>query len=186
MKKRLYILGTVVCTVVAVTASYFYADKGNAWLLAASCSAVILLLICVVNLARLYREKGTAVRLYRKKAQYLTLPEQNFFRVLKSVLCGRYEVYPQAPLVSVIDKPNASFRNELFRIADFVVINPATTEPLLLIELNDSSHNRADRRARDQRVAGICADAGIPIIAFTIPESKDTEEVKRRIFKAIK
>ncbi len=47
---------------------------------------------------------------------------------------------------------------------DFVLCDPATTRPLLLVELDDASHERSDRKARDEYVDRAAAAAGVPVL----------------------
>lgn len=47
---------------------------------------------------------------------------------------------------------------------DFVICNPATTRPVLAIELDDRSHDRADRRDRDGFVDEALAAAKLPLL----------------------
>ena len=60
-----------------------------------------------------------------------------------------------------------------------------TFEPLLLVELNDSSHKRADRRMRDEKVAAICRSAGLPLVTFWLNEDLSYIAVKKIIIKNI-
>lgn len=171
----------------ATVASVLYAKTEKAWLLAFTGCAVMLLLWCVTGWAR----SASAPTLptgntYRKKARYISPAEFDFLQVLRAVTGAKYEVCVQAPLVAVIEKTSGgAFRNELFRVADYVIVDRITYEPLLLVELNDSSHNRADRAARDQKVAQICAAARMPLIAFTTAEAKDIDGVRRAVRKAL-
>ena len=116
---------------------------------------------------------------YRKKGALLSVPEQSFYTLLKKLLpCQIFDIYPQMALVSVIDKiTHTSYRNELFRIADFCIVDVQTTEPLLLIELNDASHLRKDVIERDKKVNALCAKARMPIVAFTLAEAADERYV---------
>ncbi|MBE6916660.1 MAG: DUF2726 domain-containing protein [Ruminococcaceae bacterium] len=67
---------------------------------------------------------------------------------------------------SIIDKESQSkYRNELFRNIDFGIFD-SNYSLKLLIEINDESHMRADRSARDSKVKTICDEAGIPLIVF--------------------
>lgn len=49
---------------------------------------------------------------------------------------------------------------------DFVVVDAASGEAVLVIELDDRSHARPDRQARDAFVNNVLHDAGIPIVRF--------------------
>jgi hypothetical protein len=55
---------------------------------------------------------------------------------------------------------------------DFVLCNPETLRPLAGIELDDKSHERADRRQRDSFVEGVFEAAGLAFARLTCPERK--------------
>lgn len=120
---------------------------------------------------------------YRKKRAMLSKPEWEFYSLLKDFLSPEhFDILPETALLSVIDKlTQTGYRNELFRIADFCIADAKSTEPLLLIELNDASHNRADRRERDRRVAEICERAGMPLVVFSLDEASDAGYVKKTL-----
>ena len=47
---------------------------------------------------------------------------------------------------------------------DFVLVDAATLAPRLVVELDDASHDRADRRERDAFVDEVLAGVGMPIL----------------------
>jgi hypothetical protein len=69
--------------------------------------------------------------------------------------------------------------------ADFVVCDTVTTRPLLVVELDDSSHDRADRQDRDGFVDRACASAGLPILHIRAAASYNAQDVARRIAEAL-
>lgn len=69
--------------------------------------------------------------------------------------------------------------------ADFVVCDGVTTRPLLVVELDDRSHDRADRRDRDGFVDRACASAGLPIVHVRAAGSYDVQEIARRVAAAL-
>lgn len=121
---------------------------------------------------------------YQKKKSLMSPKESEFFVVLCSLIdLKRYIVLPQISLVSVIDKvKGGAFRNELFRIADYCIVDRRNYEPLVLVELNDASHKRDDRKLRDAKVNAICKDAGISILTVGLNEIHD-ERALRYLFK---
>ena len=133
------------------------------------------------------RDKGEKPE-YRRKRSVLSRPEQRLLKLLKELLPSEhFEIFPETALTTVIDKlTQNSFRSELFRIADFCIADAHTTEPLLLIELNDASHKRADRAERDRSVADICDAALLPLVTFTLDEAEDTAYVSRILKKYLK
>lgn len=121
---------------------------------------------------------------YKRKSSLLSRSEMGFYEILKSLFADKYLILPQVALVSVVDKlTQTSYRNELFRIIDFCLADKETYAPLLLIELNDSSHNRADRIERDRKVAQICESARMPLITIQTSEINDTALIKKLVNK---
>lgn len=190
MRKRYTVAAVIGTVAVAVFFSWLYHKTGKAWLLAftgVACGGCIWLLLRAVFASRNGMQTASPQNTYRKKSRYISPAEYDFLLVLRSILGANYEVCAQAPLVAVIEKTSGgAFRNELFRVADYAVIDRVTAEPLLLIELNDASHNRADRQERDRKVAAICAEADLPLLAFTVQEAKDVSEVRKKIYGVLR
>lgn len=70
--------------------------------------------------------------------------------------------------------------------ADFVICDPKTTRPLLVVELDDQSHARADRKNRDGFVDRACASAGLPILHVRAAGSYDTKKLAADIAALIR
>ena len=70
-------------------------------------------------------------------------------------------------------------------MCDYCFFDRDTFEPLLLVELNDRSHLRADRQQRDEKVAAICEAAHMPLVTFWLDGDIGYETVKRVVRKAI-
>lgn len=61
--------------------------------------------------------------------------------------------------------------------ADFLVCGPDDTRPLLVIELDDNSHARQDRRQRDDFIDEACASACLPILHVRAATSYDAKRL---------
>ena len=75
---------------------------------------------------------------------------------------GPYEVAPARD-------PSArqtALNRVAFKFVDFVVVDLASIDARLVIELDDRSHDRADRRDRDALVDAAIRTVGIPIARF--------------------
>lgn len=117
----------------------------------------------------------TEVPIYESKDTLLTETEKQFYLKLKSIYSKNFDVQCQINLASVIDKKNSTFRGELFRNIDFGIFDKQTLKPLVLIELNDSTHKQAERYRRDLQVRAILAKAKIPLVTFYADcENKET------------
>ena len=148
--------------------------------------SVALMAFCLFALLYKPKEKIKLNSKYERKATMLTKPEYDFLRLLRGISPEKYEVIPQVALANVIDKKtNTSYRNELFRVCDYCFVDRDTFEPLLLVELNDRSHLRADRQERDAKVAAICADAKLPLVTFWLDGDLSFATVKRAVTRAI-
>ena len=119
--------------------------------------------------------------------QFLTNNEYDFltkFIDLEDEL--HINIVPQVNLASIIQKvSNSRFNTELFRNIDFGIFSADYSKVLLLIELNDESHNNFHRKKRDIKVHEICNKAGIKLITFYTRYSNEKEYVKRRILKEL-
>ena len=113
--------------------------------------------------------------------QFMTSYEYRFYLILKN-LENTYSIVPQLNLASVIKKttPN-TYYSELFRNIDFAIFTKDYQKLLLLIEINDSSHNRPDRIERDLKVREICNEAGIKIMTFYSNKPNNPNYVIKRI-----
>lgn len=142
----------------------------------------------VSSLVMAFKRRGeplTSAKYARKKS-IMTPCEVDFLKTLRRISPEKYEVLPQAVLLSVIDKKTeTAYRNELFRVIDYVFVDRVTFAPLLLVELNDRSHLRADRKLRDEKVREICDKARLPLVTFTTEETARFESVKKRVLSEI-
>ena len=119
---------------------------------------------------------------YKAKERFMSVPEQTLYETLLRIAGGGVDVFAQVALASIVDKVTyASYRNELFRVVDFLLCSAKTSEPLLVIELNDASHQREERIRRDEKVKCILQRAGVPLLTLTLDEISDEKTLKRRI-----
>lgn len=119
--------------------------------------------------------------LYEPKKSLITESESAFYEAIKSSLPEGHLVFPQINLASFIDRTdNPRYRNELFRNVDFLITDDKYC-PKIVIEINDQSHLDRDRRARDEKVANICEEAGIPIIKLWTSYGVNKEYIQNKI-----
>lgn len=121
---------------------------------------------------------------YHIKSKTITDNEKYFLDIIKKHFGKDYEIRPQVPLSSIIEKEKdfeKQYQNELYRIIDIGIFNKETSYPLLLIEINDSTHKRKDRQNRDAKVKNICEQAGIKLIAFWTEYSNTEEYIFNRV-----
>lgn len=102
--------------------------------------------------------------------EVLTSAEQTFFAALQAAVPAGLIICPQVRLANLVNVTSRGRqqRYDFYRIqakcVDFVLCDALTTAPRLVIELDDSSHQRADRQARDAFVDAVLASVGLPIL----------------------
>lgn len=92
------------------------------------------------------------------------------------------KIHPQVNLATILNKEtNNYYINELFRNIDFGVFTKDYNKLLLLIEINDNTHNSKNRIARDKKVEAILKSADIKLLKFYSNYPNKKEYVKSRI-----
>lgn len=186
-RKGIYIVSFFIgLTLFAFSLMPFFREffKDTFWIM--TLVSVALMIFCLVALLYKPKDKVKLNAKYERRGTILTRPEYNFLLLLRQINPNKYEVLPQIALNTVIEKTtNNSYRNELFRICDYCFVDKDTFEPLLLVELNDRSHLRADRQERDAKVAAICEAAKLPLVTFWLDGDLSFATVKRVVTKAI-
>ena len=129
-------------------------------------------------------EKGAGAY-YKMYAMRPMANEQQFFKALKEIVPQGYHVFPQINLAAFIERvDNTPFRNELFRNVDFLITDAAFA-PKIAVEINDPTHHEYERRKRDEKVAAICAEAGVPIVTLWTNYGVNREYMQKRITETL-
>ncbi len=121
---------------------------------------------------------------YRKRKFLMSIPERKFYEtLLKQINQNDYVVLPQVPLSRIIEvekrgKEFWRYHNRINKkIVDFVVFKKPYYEPVMVIEYDDSSHNRKDRKKRDEFVNRVLKKANLPIIHVKYGEKVDLKRM---------
>jgi hypothetical protein len=117
-----------------------------------------------------------------KSKELMTEVEKSFFHKLSRLIGEGYIIQPQVNLATIIKKESEiPYQNELYRNIDFGIFKKESYKLLLLIELNDNSHNSYKRVQRDKKVKEICTEAEIPLITFWLNMPNTDEYVLNRV-----
>lgn len=149
---------------------------------------VIVFFAAVLLKARQEANKPSPQLPYATQARLLTTNEDRFRRVLSEVTGDRYFLACQVRMADVLDaRPysHAAFNRISSKHFDFVLCDPATTRPLMVIELDDSTHRRADAQARDAFKDAACRAAGLPILRVPVQPGYDPAYLQKRINETI-
>jgi hypothetical protein len=112
--------------------------------------------------------------------------EADFYRVLKRVVGDKGHVLAQVSLRQLLWLPGnnqsnpgrAAWQNKIAaKSVDFLLCDPATLQPKVAIELDESSHARPERQTRDDDVHAVLEAARLPMIRVITSRMYDTREL---------
>lgn len=132
--------------------------------------AVVIIAILLLSLTKSSPAKNKIDYKYQKRS-LLTNNELKFYKSLFPIATKRgFILLTKVNLADLIeprkgtDNTQASKNKISQKHADFVLCDNTKINPLLVIELDDASHDRADRQQRDKFVDDALESAGIPIL----------------------
>jgi Protein of unknown function (DUF2726) len=105
---------------------------------------------------------------FTRRGSLLTQAEMRFFRVLVHAVPGGLVVCPKVRLMDVLFVDDGAWKEfgapASGMHVDFVLAEPGTLEPVLVIELDDRGHSGDAAKKRDQFKDAALAAAGVPIL----------------------
>ena len=123
---------------------------------------------------------------YRLRDDFLSPAEFSFYKVFNSIYGTQLTVQSKVRLADVffVARPNENY-TFFNRIAqkhlDFLICDSRTMKPLLAVELDDSSHNRLERKERDEFLDQVCQVAGLPLVRLPVKREYNTREIEERV-----
>lgn len=135
---------------------------------------------------------GPAAYPYEKVERLFTPAERSFLGALEQATEHRWRVMGKVRLADVLHPQKGLSRSAYFqalnRIAqkhiDFVLCDPQTLRVVGVIELDDRSHERADRQRRDDLVDGALAAADIPILRVPVQSGYKVADLRQKVAQA--
>ena len=127
---------------------------------------------------------------YGLRDDFLSAAEISFYHVLRSTLALDMTILikPRLSDILFVRQPhiNKGARSRIDRKhVDFLLCETATLKPRLVIELDDSSHQRQDRKERDALVDGALKAAGLPILHVPVAKAYVPQDLIKKIASAI-
>lgn len=124
---------------------------------------------------------------YARKKFLVSAAERAFLAVLEDCLPPNTRVFCQVPLINLLYIPRGTPERQKWhnkydrKTVDFVLCSADKLQPLLVIELDDKSHQRPDRIERDRFVEQALEAAGLPMARFPARRTHDTHDVRQQI-----
>lgn len=125
---------------------------------------------------------------YHQVDEFISAAELNFFFNLKSVVGDSAHIFSKVKLSDLFYAKtgdfgkNRTYTNKIDRKhVDFLLCDPKTLKPILGIELDDKSHQRADRQERDDFVNHVFEAAKLPLMHVSVQRSYSQSELKSKL-----
>ncbi|MDX9913888.1 MAG: DUF2726 domain-containing protein [Candidatus Moranbacteria bacterium] len=128
---------------------------------------------------------------YQKRASVLTKAEKNFFAVLQEAAKDNFLILSKVRLADILTLPNnqvyrAKYFNRITsKHVDFLLCDKDNSQPLLAIELDDSSHLWASRNERDIFVDEAFQKANLPLLHIKNSSTYDKAELAQQIYSLV-
>lgn len=144
----------------------------------------VVIVAALLAISRLKRRRPVAV--YEARPGLFTAAERSFLGVLEKAVGDRYRVFGKVRVADLLKTvkgmSNSDRQSALNKIVgkhvDFVLCHPGTLAVKAVIELNDRSHARGKRAARDAFLRDAFRQAGIPLLEIRARRSYTLETVK--------
>ena len=140
-------------------------------------------------------DRPTPISWYKAAPALFTPAEQLFLSSLETALHGVpvkifgkvriADILKVRPGLAKIDYQGA-FSKISAKHVDFVLVNPLTTAPLLIIELDDSTHEAHHRKVRDAFVDEAMYQAQIPILHVPLRQRYDENNLRAQIVEILR
>jgi hypothetical protein len=145
--------------------------------------------VALLLLAALGRVGAWRCRLRRlphvKRPSLLTQAEIRFYRTLLPAVPPGLAVCVKVRLMDVVAVPDSAWREfgapGSGMHLDFVLASAETLEPVLVVELDDSSHRQQAAHRRDAFKDAALAAAGVPILRVTAAARYDTTTLRNAL-----
>ena len=128
---------------------------------------------------------------YQKRKYFMTLNERTFFEVLSQLINNQYFIFPQVHIASIVEvikgqEHYMAYFNKIIRKSfDFVIFDKQNLNALLVIELDDASHNQPRRMERDDFVDKTLKVADLNILHIKPEKNYNVQELGQLIFSKL-
>lgn len=129
---------------------------------------------------------------YEREPYLLSQAERYFFYALNKAAPRDLHIFPKVRLIDLVrvrpGTPNVlSYKNRILqKHVDFVLCSRDNFSPVLVVELDDSSHQSAKRQARDDVKDGILAAAGLPILRVRAKNTYDGRDLTQAVLSKLR
>lgn len=164
------------------------------WIVLIAVLAVLVLILSRFGgldalLAALFQRKPARLP-YESRGMLLSKNEAAFYHGLRRVVADRYAIAMKVRLADILkcdrEAWKAGYGNRIIsKHVDFVLVDQDSTAFIAAIEIDDNSHQRNDRRTRDEFLNDALAAAEIPLIRFPARNRYDVRTIEHTLNESL-
>lgn len=124
---------------------------------------------------------------YEKRDSLVTRNELLFYRELNAAIDNKWAIFAMVRIADLVKvktgtQKRQSWQNKInCKHIDFVICDPHNLEAVLAIELDDRSHQRADRVRRDEFVDAALESARLPLLRIKAAREYFADEIAEEL-----
>ncbi len=149
---------------------------------------VIVVIVILRELLRPIRKRANP-KDYRKRIPFLSPAERSFYGVLSEATDGQLVIMTKVRLADIVDvrkgmsggKWQSAFNGIRSKHIDFVLCDPQQLDVKAVVELDDQTHEKLERQARDLFVDQVMNFTGIPIFHFSVKRGYSVTEIREAL-----
>jgi len=152
------------------------------------------LMVLVLIKAKIQKGQKTQNYPYSKRTALFTPAERSFLGVMDLAIGDKARILGKVRVADVITPKSRMSRSDWQRAFnkisakhfDFILCDKKDLSIICAVELDDSSHQRANRKKRDSLLVAACASAGIPLIQIPAKATYSVADVRKLLSPHIK
>ena len=151
---------------------------------------VLIVIVVVAILLPLLKSGGKASAInYKRIDRLFSKAERSFYGVLAQAVGSQFNIMGKVRLSDVIrpggNNGRSGWQSAFNRITskhlDFVACDPSDFSIRFAVELDDSSHHRGDRTARDKFLNEAMKSAGVPLFRFSAKRAYSIADIRSEL-----
>ena len=145
----------------------------------------------VVAVLQKKKRAGKKANQFERAGPLMSAGELKFFRALEAAVGENFRLFSKVRLGDVVRPISGTDRSTWYsafgviksKHVDFVACDPNDMAIQFVVELDDKSHQKANRVERDMKVDDALAQAGIPIFHFPAKASYAVQDIQAKLFE---
>ncbi len=150
-------------------------------------SFFVLGIVAILGIAQYFKhnkEDTETKSLYMLKKCLFSIPEREMMLLLEESISSEYKIFAKVRLADIFDFSSENYiaKNKIIqKHVDFLICTKDYYNPILAIELDDSSHHF--RKERDDFVNQVFDEAGLKLLRFSVSQLSNKQEIREDLFR---